>query len=219
MSEEKQFDEEVTDVEIESGDEDLGIDEGDNSGIDDTDLENDIDDDIAVTDDDDDDDEETVKSSKTPASLDSSDDSSNIQFYDSEEDDDEDEEFDKFNNNDIKEQLMSEHPEFISHNTKEVNALSKIIKDSNGNIIDELHRTVPFITRYEKAKILGERSKQLSYSDVEPMISIPPDVIDCYEIAKLEYIANTIPFIIKRNLPDGTCEYWRFQYLEKILFD
>lgn len=217
MSEEKQFDEEVTDVEIESGDEDLGIDEGDNSGVDDSDLENETGDDI--DDIDMDDDEETVKSSKTPDSLDSSEDSSNIQFYDSEEDDDEDEEFDKFNNNDIKEQLMSEHPEFISHNTKEVNALSKIIKDSNGNIIDELHRTVPFITRYEKAKILGERSKQLSYSDVEPMISIPPDVIDCYEIAKLEYIANAIPFIIKRNLPDGTCEYWRFQDLEKILFD
>jgi len=214
MSEEKQFDEEVTDVEIESGDEDLGIDEGDNSGIDDTDSENDIDD-IDV-----DDDEESVKSSNTPASLDTSQDtSSNIQFYDSEEDDDEDEEFDKFNNNDIKEQLISEHPEFISHNTKEVSALSKIIKDSNGNIIDDLHRTVPFITRYEKAKIIGERSKQLSYSDVEPMISIPHDVIDCYEIAKLEYIANAIPFIIKRNLPDGTCEYWRFQDLEKILFD
>ena len=40
-----------------------------------------------------------------------------------------------------------------------------------------------------------------------------------YEIAKLEYNANMIPFIVKRNLPDGSCEYWRFKDLEKILFD
>ena len=115
--------------------------------------------------------------------------------------------------------MLNEHPEYISHNIKEVNALCNIIRDSNGIIIDELHRTLPFITRYEKAKILGERSKQLSYSNVEPMIKVPPDVIDSYEIAKLEYNANMIPFIVKRNLPDGSCEYWRFKDLEKILFD
>lgn len=216
---EKQFEEEVgSDPEIESDvdDETLGIDNSDVSDREevDSDLEDDTDDD----DDDDDDIEEYTEMSSKKSQASAIDESSNIQFYDSDEDDEE-EDLDKFNNNDIKQELISEHPEFISHNTKEVNALAKIIRDANGNIIDKLHRTVPFITRYEKAKILGERSKQLSYSDVEPMINVPPNVIDCYEIAKLEYNANAIPFIIKRNLPDGTCEYWRFQDLEKILFD
>ena len=141
----------------------------------------------------------------------------NVEYYDSDED--EEEEFDKFNNMDITLDLLNEHPEYKSHNIKEVNALCNIIRDSNGNIIDKLHRTIPFITRYEKAKILGERSKQLSYSSVEPMIKIPPDIIDSYEIAKMEYNANAIPFIIRRNLPDGSCEYWKFKDLEKIIFN
>ena len=213
---EKQFEEEVgSDPEIESDveDADLGIDDSDISDIEDmgSDLEEE-------NTDDDGEDIEVPSSKKGEPVTSTGESSSNIQFYDSDEEEYEDD-FDKFNSHDIKQELISEHPEFISHNTKEVNALAKIIRDANGNIIDKLHRTVPFITRYEKAKILGERSKQLSYSDVEPMINIPPDVIDCYEIAKLEYNANAIPFIIKRNLPDGTCEYWRFQDLEKILFD
>ena len=144
----------------------------------------------------------------------------NIAFYDSDEDEEEDEEdLDKFNSSDIKVDLLSEHPEFKSHNIKEVNALCNVIRDSSGMIIDELHRTIPFLTRYEKAKIIGERSNQLSYSNVEPMIDVPPDVIDCYDIAVMEYNANAIPFIVKRNLPDGSCEYWKFKDLEKILFD
>jgi len=137
-------------------------------------------------------------------------------FYDSDEDE---EYFNKLTDNELKVELLNEHPEFKIHNTKEVNALSNVIKDDRGNIIDELHRTIPFITRYEKAKILGERAKQLTHSNVEPLIDIPSDVIDSYEIAKLEYSANAIPFIIKRNLPDGSCEYWKFRDLEKILFE
>ena len=217
---EKQFEEEVgSDPEIESDveDTDLGINDSDVSDVGgNTDDELDSD-----TDDDEEFDDDLGIASDVPSSLTGveSRPSTNIEFYDSDEDDEEEEEFDKFNNNDIKYELLSEHPEFISHNTKEVNALSNVIRDANGNIIDELHKTIPFITRYEKAKILGERSKQLSYSGVEPMINVPPDVIDCYEIAKLEYNANVIPFIIKRNLPDGTCEYWKFKDLEKILFD
>ena len=141
----------------------------------------------------------------------------NTSYYDSDEDEDE-EEFDKLNI-DMTQELLSQHPEYITHNIKEVNALCKVVKDSNGVIIDKLHRTLPFITRYERAKILGERSKQLTYPNVEPMIKIPPNIIDSYEIAKMEYNANVIPYIIKRNIPSGICEYWKFSDLEKILFE
>lgn len=178
--------------------------------------DNEIDDDLELPSDDDDDDvnidEPIVEKGSTPETI------GNVEYYDSDEDD-EDEAFDKLNNTNITVDLLNEHPEYISHNIKEVSALCNVIRDSNGIIIDELHRTLPFVTRYEKAKILGERSKQLSYSDVEPMIKVPPDIIDSYEIAKMEYNANMIPFIIKRNLPDGSCEYWKFKDLEKILFD
>ena len=215
MSGKKQLNEEVINVENESDVENESV---ENEQVEDLGNDSDISE-IESSDDDLEDYAENVEPLKPTELGVEGPESSNIQFYDSDDEEEEDEEFDKFNNNDIKHELISEHPEFISHNTKEVNALATIIKDSNGIIIDELHRTVPFITRYERAKILGERSKQLSYSNVEPMISVPNDVIDCYEIAKLEYNANAIPFIIKRSLPDGTCEYWRFKDLEKILFD
>ena len=189
------------------------------AGIPDDASDNEIDDDLELPSDDDDDDDDDVNIDEPSVEKGSAPDTiGNVEYYDSDEDD-EDEEFDKLNNSDLTIDLLNEHPEYISHNIKEVAALCNVIRDSNGNIIDELHRTLPFVTRYEKAKILGERSKQLSYSDVEPMIKVPPDIIDSYEIAKMEYNANMIPFIIKRNLPDGSCEYWKFKDLEKILFD
>jgi DNA-directed RNA polymerase subunit K/omega len=187
----------------------------------DDDVELDTDDEITVNDDlgdltDESDDDESIEGSKETQSEFVND---NITFYDSDEDEEDEEDFDKLNTTDISIDLLNEHPEYKYHNIKEVNALCNVIRDASGNIIDELHNTIPFITRYEKAKIIGERSKQLSYSNVEPMITVPSHIIDNYEIALLEYNANAIPFIIKRNLPDGSCEYWKFKDLEKIIFD
>ena len=208
MSEEKIFPEEEE------------IDVDDISDNENEDLDGGIQDDLELSDGDNDDDDDELgdieEGLKNPPGSESL---SNVEYYDTDTDDEDEEEFDKLNNTDLTVDLLNEHPEYISHNIKEVNALCNVIRDSQGNIIDELHKTIPFVTRYEKAKILGERSKQLSYSNVEPMIKVPPDIIDSYEIAKLEYNANMIPFIIKRNLPDGSCEYWRFKDLEKILFD
>ena len=217
MSEEKMF--EATENENQEIDDDLDneIPNGSDNEIDDLELLTDDDDDIDVElgdDIEDDQDDDGVDTEKGVSET-----ISNVEYYDSDDEEEDDEEFDKLNNTNISVDLLNEHPEFVSHNIKEVNALSNVIRDANGIIIDELHRTIPFVTRYEKAKIIGERSKQLSYSNVEPMIKVPPDIIDSYDIAKMEYNANMIPFIIKRNLPDGSCEYWKFKDLEKILFD
>ena len=206
----KTLEEQITpDEEINTDEEDINTDVDDESPDEEEDLG-----DLTETDDDDDSIIDAETSQNTGNFTEQ-----NITFYDSDDEDDEEEDFDKLNSTDITVDLLNEHPEYKSHNIKEVNALCKIIRDADGNIIDELHRTIPFITRYEKAKILGERSKQLSYSNVEPMIDVPPDIIDSYEIAVMEYNANAIPFIVKRNLPDGSCEYWKFKDLEKIIFD
>ena len=166
-------------------------------------------------DDDDDDDELELEQLKKEGEESNEIFSDDTSYYDSDEDT---EEFDKLNER-MTVELLSEHPEFTTHNIKEVNALSKVIKDSNGNIIDKFHKTIPFITRYERAKILGERTKQLTYSNVDSMVNVPPHIIDSYQIAIMEYNANVIPYIVKRNLPGGTCEYWKFSDLEKILFE
>jgi DNA-directed RNA polymerase I, II, and III subunit RPABC2 len=136
----------------------------------------------------------------------------------SEEDDDDDSDDDenylqKFDA-DIKQKIISEfHPELQAHNYDEIEILSRIVRDDNGNIIDPLHKTLPFITKYEKARIIGERAKQID-SGAQPMIEIEPNMIDGYLIALKEYEAKAIPFIIQRPLPSGASEYWKFSDLE-----
>jgi DNA-directed RNA polymerase I, II, and III subunit RPABC2 len=135
---------------------------------------------------------------------------------DDEEENDEDIEenyLQKFDEN-IQKNIISEfHPELHSHNSDEIEVLSRVVRDANGVIIDPLHKTLPFITRYEKARILGERAKQLN-AGAKPMIEVDVNVIDGYLIALKEFEQKKIPFIIKRPLPNGGVEYWKFKDLE-----
>ena len=95
--------------------------------------------------------------------------------------------------------------------------MTKIIRDENGIIIDELHKTIPCLTKYEKTRILGIRAKQIESGD-NPYVKIPENVIDSYVIAELELSMKKIPFIIKRPLPGGAFEYWNVSDLENIYF-
>ena len=60
-----------------------------------------------------------------------------------------------------------------------------IVRDATGTPIDPLHRTIPILTRYEKARVLGERAKQLN-SGAKPFVTIDDAVIDGYLIALKE---------------------------------
>ena len=111
--------------------------------------------------------------------------------------------------------LQSYHPDLLQHNYEEVKSLTKVSRNKDGIIIDPLHLTVPFITRYERAKILGERASQLD-TGAQPMVKVDPNVIDSYLIALKEYEEKKIPFIVKRPLPNGGCEYWKLQDIEII---
>ena len=77
---------------------------------------------------------------------------------------------------------------------------------------DAKHRSVPFLTQFEKTKVLGFRTNQLSQG-ARAFISVPAHVTDLREIAKMELEARRLPFIIKRPMPDGTFEKWRLSDL------
>jgi DNA-directed RNA polymerase I, II, and III subunit RPABC2 len=77
---------------------------------------------------------------------------------------------------------------------------------------DPNHRSPPFLTQYEKTKILGLRANQLSQG-ARPYISVPEYVTDVYEIARLELQQRRLPFIIRRPMPNGSHEYWRLSDL------
>ena len=134
------------------------------------------------------------------------------------DDDDEEEDNDpdylqKFDDS-IKQQIITDfHPELKTHNYDEIDVLSKVVRDNMGTIIDPLHKTLPFLTKYEKTRVLGERATQLN-AGAMAMIEVDADMIDGYVIALKEFEQKKIPFIIKRPLPNGAVEYWKLEDLE-----
>ena len=136
--------------------------------------------------------------------------------------DDEDEDYDdsylqKFDSEVTKNYINDFHPECLIQNYDEITKLTTVVRDSNNIIIDPLHRTIPFLTKYEKARILGQRAKQIE-TGAKPFISVPENVIDGYVIAELELQQKRIPFIIRRPIPGGAFEYWNIRDLEMISF-
>jgi len=131
---------------------------------------------------------------------------------DDEEDDDENY-LQKFGEGIQKKVVEEYHPELVVHNTEEIESMSKVVRDSTGLIVDPFHRTTPVLSRYEKARILGERAKQLNCG-AQPFIEVDETMIDGYLIALKELEDKKIPFIIQRPLPNGGCEYWNLRDLE-----
>ena len=109
------------------------------------------------------------------------------------------------------------HPESVLQNYDEILSMVKVIRDKDGIIIDDLHRTIPYLTKYERARILGQRAKQIN-SGATSFVKVPENVIDGYIIAELELKQKKVPFIIRRPLPNGGSEYWSIKDLEDISF-
>lgn len=138
-----------------------------------------------------------------------------VSMVDSDDDDYDDDSnyLQKFDENIQKNIIAEFHPELKALNYEEIEALTVITRDETGIIIDLLHQTIPFVTRYEKSRVLGERAKQIDAGG-EPFVEIEPDVIDGSIIALKEYYSKKIPFIIQRPLPNGGAEYWKLKDLE-----
>ena len=111
--------------------------------------------------------------------------------------------------------IASHHQEMLHLNNTEVSALARVVRNTDGVIIDIMHKTMPFLTKYEKTRILGQRAKQLNQG-APPMIQVDKKIIDGYLIAQLELQQKALPFIIRRPLPGGKSEYWRVSDLELI---
>ena len=141
-------------------------------------------------------------------------------FVDDDNDDDDDDgeqylqKFDRSVNDNY---IINYHPESVLQNYDEILSMTKVVRNTDGIIIDKLHRTLPYLTKYEKARILGQRAKQIN-SGAYPFVKISENVIDGYIIDEMELKQKRIPFIIRRPLPNGGSEYWRVQDLEDISF-
>ena len=119
----------------------------------------------------------------------------------------------KLENDISREYLLSYHPELKNINFNELIALSKISRNKDGFIVDPLHKTFPYLTKFEKAKILGQRAKQINNGS-PIFVKVTPNIIDGHTIALMELQQKKIPFIIKRPFPNGSNEYWKVSDLK-----
>jgi DNA-directed RNA polymerase subunit K/omega len=123
----------------------------------------------------------------------------------------------KFNTEINKNYILDFHPECAVNNYDEISVLTQVIRDGANNVIDDLHKTIPFLTKYERTRIIGQRAKQIN-SGAKAFVKVPENVIDGYLIAELELMQKRIPFIIRRPTPGGGCEYWNLKDLEVVSF-
>ena len=140
--------------------------------------------------------------------------------YDDDDDDDDDDDVNYLQKFDIdvnSNYVSDYHPECQVPNFDEISKLAVVVRDDYNTIIDPLHKTIPFLTKYERARILGQRAKQIE-SGSEPFINIPESIIDGHIIAEMELQQKRIPFIIRRPIPNGSFEYWHVRDLENIAF-
>lgn len=72
--------------------------------------------------------------------------------------------------------------------------------------------TKPFLTKYERVRILGDRAKQLSLG-AKPMIK-GTEGMNPKDVARAELEQGMVPFTIIRTLPNGSKEYWDIKELK-----
>lgn len=114
--------------------------------------------------------------------------------------------------------LMSKHHELNFHNEEEIRKLTSVIRNDEGDIIDDLHKTTPIMTKYERTRVLGQRCRQLQNGSM-PLVDLSEyedELLDDYFIAKLELEQRRLPFVIRRPLPNGSSEYWKVSDLENV---
>lgn len=97
------------------------------------------------------------------------------------------------------------------HNSAGFNKLQSL-KDKA--IKKEDRTTTPYMTKYERARILGARSLQISMN--APTFVTLDGETDTLKIATKELEENKIPLVIRRYLPDGSFEDW---YATELIVD
>ena len=221
VEEKPKFSKKITKVTIDDEEDDSDFDEdneevGDDIEIDDNDEE--------IVDDEENEDEfdDTKVASKTTANAtsyvndeDEINNNNNEIYEDNESDEEPDETYlQKFDTR-IRENFVDEfHPESYVHNYEEIASLTRVVRDKNNIIVDDLHRTIPILTKYEYARVIGQRAKQIN-DGARPYVSVPENLIEGYLIAQLELEQKKLPFIIRRPLPGKSgSEYWKVSDLE-----
>jgi DNA-directed RNA polymerase I, II, and III subunit RPABC2 len=131
-------------------------------------------------------------------------------------DDDDDEEYDDNNDDDIDDTELlkkeNEDDELECFYDIEQNEINNI---QNNDVPKEDRITMPYLTKYERVRVLGTRAKQISLGAKILVKNIDLTTKKPLEIAKIELEHGVIPFKIRRPLPNGKIEEWKISELVK----
>jgi DNA-directed RNA polymerase I, II, and III subunit RPABC2 len=82
------------------------------------------------------------------------------------------------------------------------------------NIEKKPKKTIPLLTKFERARIIGVRLQQLAYG-AKPRVDTT-NLRSINEIVDKELLERKIPFIIRRTLPNGSYEDWKLEEFESV---
>lgn len=85
------------------------------------------------------------------------------------------------------------------------------IGENVGGIAASQRITTRYLTKYERARVLGTRALQISMN-APVMVDLDGEV-DPLRIAEKELRERKIPIIIRRYMPDGSYEDWKVDEL------
>ncbi len=83
----------------------------------------------------------------------------------------------------------------------------------NNDVPKEDRITMPYLTKYERVRVLGTRAKQISLGAKILVNNVDLTTKSHIEIATIELELGVIPFKIRRPLPNGQVEEWKISEL------
>ncbi|KAL5390989.1 hypothetical protein PMIN06_006902 [Paraphaeosphaeria minitans] len=90
-------------------------------------------------------------------------------------------------------------------------AKNTVAAEKSKKVPNDQRSTTPYMTKYEKARILGTRALQISGN--APVLIDVEGMTDPLEIAQKELREKKIPLVVRRYLPDGFYEDWTCEEL------
>ena len=94
-----------------------------------------------------------------------------------------------------------------------------VFRNEVAEAIQQPRITRPYFTKYELTALVATRAQQLA-EGAKPLVSLDglraSDPMFVWNVARREVEQRKLPFLVRRQLPNNTSEFWSAQELEII---
>jgi DNA-directed RNA polymerase I, II, and III subunit RPABC2 len=101
---------------------------------------------------------------------------------------------------------MDQHPE-----------VKPVFRTQVADNVKNVRITREYFTKYEYTALVATRAQQLA-EGAKPLVTLDglktSDPMFIWSVAKREIEQRKLPFLVRRQLPNGTAEFWSAQELE-----